>query len=91
MADVVGTRGISSGAVPTAVTPARVAEYVSAVTKAFEKKGIISVLKHFPGHGSAWATPDTAAVVSASSKNDFETIHLVPFRAGLKAGADAAL
>ena len=25
------------------------------------------------------------------SKNDFETIHLVPFRAGLKAGADAVL
>ncbi len=71
--------------------PDRVSNYVSAVTKAFERKGLIATLKHFPGHGSAPGNTHTAAVISTSTKKDFESMHLVPFEAGIDAGAEAVL
>jgi beta-N-acetylhexosaminidase len=71
--------------------PARVAEYVTAVTNAFNRKGLITVLKHFPGHGSASGDTHTAAVISAATREEFDTVHLVPFEAGIKAGAEGVM
>jgi beta-N-acetylhexosaminidase len=71
--------------------PARVAEYVTAVTNAFNRKGLITVLKHFPGHGSASGDTHTAAVISTATREEFDTVHLVPFEAGIKAGAEGVM
>jgi beta-N-acetylhexosaminidase len=71
--------------------PDEVADFVTAVTKAFDREGLITTLKHFPGHGSASGNTHTAAVVSNATKQDFEKVHLVPFEAGIEAGAEAVL
>lgn len=68
-----------------------VAEMVSNTVKAQRDAGIISVLKHFPGHG------DTAV----NSHNDFPSINkttnellsneFIPFKSGIDAGAEMVL
>lgn len=68
-----------------------VAEMVSNTVKAQRDAGIISVLKHFPGHG------DTAV----NSHNDFPSINkttnellsneFIPFKSGIDAGAEVVL
>ena len=68
-----------------------VAEMVSNTVKAQRDAGIISVLKHFPGHG------DTAV----NSHNDFPSIdkttnellsnEFIPFKSGIDAGAEMVL
>ncbi len=71
--------------------PERVAEYVTAVTEAFGDKGLITVLKHFPGHGSASGNTHSAAVISTATREEFENVHLVPFEAGIEAGAEGVM
>ncbi len=71
--------------------PDRVAEYVAAVTSAFNRKGLITVLKHFPGHGSASGNTHTAAVISTATRQEFETVHFMPFEAGIEAGAEGVM
>ena len=52
--------------------------------------GIGSVLKHFPGYGSNVDT-HTGISVDERSMESFETSDLVPFAAGIAAGADSVL
>ncbi|MFH0916054.1 MAG: glycoside hydrolase family 3 N-terminal domain-containing protein [bacterium] len=70
---------------------ALVADFVAAVTKAFSRGGLISVVKHFPGHGSASGDTHGEEVISDATRADFEAIHLPPFRAALAAGADGVM
>ena len=69
----------------------KVAAFVAAVTEAFGKAGLISVVKHFPGHGSASGDTHGQRVVSNASRGDFETVHLPPFRAAIGAGAEGVM
>jgi len=71
--------------------PVLVSEFVTAVIEAHHEQGIIAVVKHFPGHGSASGNTHTEGAVSGASKQDFETVHLVPFRAAMSAGVEAVM
>ena len=67
--------------------PAVVSEFVSAVVTAYQEAGIIAVVKHFPGHGSADGNPHDSEVFSYASRETFESVHLPPFAAAIAAGA----
>ncbi len=67
--------------------PAVVSEFVSAVVTAYQEAGIIAVVKHFPGHGSADGNPHDSEVFSYAGRETFETVHLPPFEAAIAAGA----
>ena len=66
------------------------AEYVSEVVKVMNQKKILSALKHFPGYGN---NEDTHTGI-AYDKRSFESLlenDLVPFEAGIRAGASAVM
>lgn len=65
----------------------QVAAFVGAVVEAYEAAGILSVPKHFPGHGSSSGDTHTGSVPSNATLGEFESVHLVPFRAAIAAGA----
>ena len=69
---------------------AATAEYVQTVVVEMEGAGIGSVLKHFPGYGNNVDT-HTGISVDERSMESFETSDLVPFAAGIAAGADSVL
>ena len=66
------------------------ADYVTAVVEEMERAGIGSVLKHFPGYGSN-GDPHTAVVTDRRTRAQLEECDLVPFAAGIAAGATAVL
>lgn len=71
--------------------PALVSEFVTAVIEAHQEQGVIAVVKHFPGHGSASGNTHIEGAVSGASEQDFETVHLVPFRAAISVGVEAVM
>ncbi len=71
--------------------PEVVAEFVGAITEAYSGQGLITLIKHFPGHGSGEGNSHVDPVISVDSKNTFETVHLVPFEAGIQAGAEGVV
>ena len=71
--------------------PDLVASFVSAITTAYNSEGLITVIKHFPGHGSASGNSHTDAIISDASRQEFESTHLVPFQAGIDAGAEGII
>ena len=66
------------------------ADYVTAVVEEMERAGIGSVLKHFPGYGSNGDT-HTATVIDRRTREQLDECDLVPFAAGIRAGATAVL
>lgn len=71
--------------------PELVAALVSAETEGMLGTGVAPVLKHFPGHGSADADSHTGAAVVTKAKEELEKTDLVPFAAGISAGAEAVM
>jgi beta-N-acetylhexosaminidase len=71
--------------------PRLVSDFVAAVTRGYVERGVVTVVKHFPGHGSAPENSHTSVPVSAATRADFETIHLPPFRAAIAAGAQGVM
>lgn len=67
--------------------PAVVSAFISAVVPAYQEAGVIAVVKHFPGHGSAVDNPHDKEVFSYASRETFEAVHLPPFEAAIAAGA----
>ena len=68
--------------------PKLVSEMVSAIVEGMQKNNLSATLKHFPGHGDT--VGDSHLGVSASNI-DLETLRsreLLPFKAGIDAGAD---
>jgi len=66
--------------------PGTVGTYVTAVIDGQERAGIVSVVKHFPGHGSAVGDSHTGAVSSQATMDELESRHLPPFRAAIRTG-----
>lgn len=61
------------------------------VIKEYEKEGIISVCKHFPGHGAASKdSHKTLPIIDISEKELYE-IHIKPFAEAIKAGCKAIM
>lgn len=66
------------------------ADYVTAVVEEMAGAGMGSVLKHFPGYGSNGDT-HTAVVIDRRTREQLDECDLVPFAAGIRAGATAVL
>ncbi len=67
--------------------PEQVGRIVAAVVEGMQSEGVAAVLKHFPGHGDTY---DDTHLGSATVYHDLERlreVELVPFRAGIEAGA----
>ena len=77
---VIGNRAFSSD-------PADAARKVRAYVKGQRKSGILCCLKHFPGHGDTQADTHFGYAVSHKSWEELARCEMIPFRAGMAAGA----
>ncbi len=66
------------------------ADYISRVVPAYAEAGVACVLKHFPGYGNN-ADTHTGIAIDARPYTTFEQSDLVPFEAGIAAGAPFVL
>lgn len=81
--DFIYPRTIGKGAQETA-------DYVGVVVRTMKNDGMGTVLKHFPGYGSNGDT-HTGAVTDTRPAERFHEEDFLPFRAGIRQGADAVL
>jgi len=71
--------------------PAKVGDMVSAYIEGARGSGLLSTVKHFPGHGDTDTDSHlTLARVNASVER-LNSVELVPFRAAIAAGVDAVM
>jgi beta-glucosidase-like glycosyl hydrolase len=71
--------------------PERVGVLGSAYVRGLAAGGMLSTLKHFPGHGDTDVDTHLGLATIVHPRERLDTLELVPFRAGLRAGADAVM
>ena len=71
--------------------PARVGAMVAAYVKGLQQGGMLATLKHFPGHGDTETDSHLGLPIITHPRERFESVELPPFRAGMAAGAAAAM
>ena len=71
--------------------PAIVAEFTRAYVRGMHAAGMAATLKHFPGHGSVLEDTHFDEAVDPRSLDVLRQEDLVPFVAGIDAGADAVM
>ncbi len=81
---VIGTRAFSDD-------PADAAACVAALVRGLQRGGVGATLKHFPGHGASAADSHLTLPSLDVSLETLRARELVPFRAGIAAGADAVM
>ena len=64
---------------------------ISALTEGMQSGGVLATLKHFPGHGDTSDDSHTELPVLNLSRERLESTELVPFKMGIKAGAQAVM
>lgn len=67
------------------------AELVAAAVEGFHAGGTACVLKHFPGHGDTSADSHYGSVYVYKTLDELRQAELLPFQAGIDAGADAVM
>lgn len=68
-----------------------VARLGSAMVKGYQDAGVISCLKHFPGHGDTAVDSHLGLPVIAHSLERLKALELAPFRGGIEAGAASVM
>ena len=68
-----------------------VTRYGIEVMKQLQKAGIVSVIKHFPGHGATKQDSHAFLPVISTPMNKLEQEDMYPFDQAIKSGADAIL
>ena len=71
--------------------PAIVAEFTRAYVQGMHDAGMAATLKHFPGHGSVLEDTHVDDAIDDRALDDIRKLDLVPFAAGIDAGADAVM
>lgn len=71
--------------------PALVASMVDAYVRGARSAGMIATLKHFPGHGDTREDSHMQLPSLPFTLPRLDTVELVPFRAGIAAGAQAVM
>jgi beta-N-acetylhexosaminidase len=71
--------------------PQEVARFVAATVKGIQSAKVAATLKHFPGHGDTAVDSHRALAVVAADRARLDAVELVPFRAGIAAGAKAVM
>lgn len=67
------------------------AELVAAAVRGFRESGVACTLKHFPGHGDTSADSHNGSVYVYKTLEELRAQELIPFQAGIDAGADAVM
>lgn len=67
--------------------PETAAAMVSAMTEGLQRGGMLSCLKHFPGHGSTEGDAHEGPSVSTRTLEELQENEWLPFRAGIGQGA----
>ncbi|HUG48477.1 MAG TPA: glycoside hydrolase family 3 protein [Candidatus Limnocylindria bacterium] len=67
--------------------PAAAAPLVAATVRGLQEQGVAATLKHFPGKGDSAVDTHHQLAVVRRGEADFKSRELVPFKAGLEAGA----
>lgn len=71
--------------------PRAVSALVRAYVRGLHDQGMLATLKHFPGHGDTQTDSHIGLPVINSGYARLDTLELVPFRAGIGAGADVVM
>ena len=71
--------------------PDEVGRFVSAYVRGLRAGGMLSTLKHFPGHGDTDVDSHVGLPIIQQPRDRLDRIELPPFRAGIAAGADAVM
>lgn len=67
------------------------AELIAAAVAGFQEGGVACTLKHFPGHGDTSADSHYGSVYVYKTLDELRAQELLPFQAGIDAGADAVM
>jgi beta-N-acetylhexosaminidase len=91
-ADVTGGPGnLVIGSRSFGDTPARVGPQVAAAVQGYQRSGIATTLKHFPGHGHTDVDSHVDIPVLTQSRAVLDRDDLAPFRAGIAAGSELVM
>jgi len=72
-------------------SPKDVADQVTASVKGMEKQGVMTSIKHFPGHGDTDVDSHKGLPIINNSYSHINAIDFFPFRAGILAGASTVM
>lgn len=72
-------------------SPDAVGRLTAAAVRGLQAGGMLATLKHFPGHGDTDVDSHVGLPVIAHPRDRLDAVELVPFRAGIAAGADAVM
>src|SRR5881409_781730 len=71
--------------------PRTVARLVAQYVQGLHEHGMLATLKHFPGHGDTQTDSHIGLPVITAGYARLDSLELVPFRAGIAAGADVVM
>ncbi len=71
--------------------PQEAAQLVSAAVRGFHDGGVACVVKHFPGHGDTAEDSHLGAAYCEKTAEELAQCELLPFIAGIEAGADMVM
>lgn len=71
--------------------PQNVTKMGLALISGFRAAGILSVVKHFPGHGDTAQDSHYGVPVVKADRKQLQQIHLAPFEAAVRAGVDGVM
>ncbi|HEX4575169.1 MAG TPA: glycoside hydrolase family 3 N-terminal domain-containing protein [Gemmatimonadales bacterium] len=71
--------------------PRAVSRLVEEYVRGLHAHGMLATLKHFPGHGDTQTDSHIGLTVIAAGYGRLDSLELVPFRAGIAAGADVVM
>ncbi len=71
--------------------PALVARLAAAAVRGYQSAGVVATLKHFPGHGDTATDSHQALPVIPYAMERLQSIELIPFKAGIAAGAESVM
>jgi len=71
--------------------PIKVVEHIKSAIKGLEEEGILSCIKHFPGHGSTSKSSHQELPVVDLTMEDLEIRDLVPFNVAMENGVSAVM
>ncbi|MCR4632563.1 MAG: glycoside hydrolase family 3 protein [Erysipelotrichaceae bacterium] len=78
---VIGVRSFSDD-------PNKIKNYVPSYIEALHQEGVISCLKHFPGHGETDTDSHSSLPAVHKTLDELREYELLPFQAGIDAGCD---
>ncbi|MCD8143964.1 MAG: beta-N-acetylhexosaminidase [Oscillospiraceae bacterium] len=81
---VIGNRAFSDD-------PDTAAEMVAACVEGFREAGLLCTLKHFPSHGDTATDSHYGLAETEKTLDELEECELIPFQAGIDAGADLVM